>query len=116
MRRTSSREASGPAMTEAGSPGARWISTNATVATTSATGISASSRRRTSVFTRRRSLLQSDVPEVHLVGRPVALHVLAHRGQAEDVAELHAAHVLVEDRLHLLPHGATLLGIALAGE
>ncbi len=44
---TSSREASGPAMTEAGSPGARWISTNATVATTSATGISASSRRAT---------------------------------------------------------------------
>jgi rod shape-determining protein MreC len=33
------------AMTEAGSPGARWMSTKATVATNSATGISASSRR-----------------------------------------------------------------------
>ncbi len=44
---TSSAEASGPAMTEAGSPGARWISTNATVATTSATGRRASRRRAT---------------------------------------------------------------------
>ena len=42
-----------PARIDAGSPGARWIRTNETVATTSATGMSASSRRRTYVFRTR---------------------------------------------------------------
>jgi len=42
---TSSAEASGPAITEAGSPGARCMRTKATVATTSATGSRANRRR-----------------------------------------------------------------------
>jgi hypothetical protein len=42
----SSCVAYGPAMTLAGSPGARWMRTNATVATTSMTGMTARTRRR----------------------------------------------------------------------
>src|SRR5262249_55251497 len=103
-------------MMEAGSPGAMWIRTNATVATTTATGISASSRRTTYVFTRRASPGQPDVPEVRLVRRLVSAHFLAHRGETEDIAELHAADVFVEDLLHLFPRRPSLSRIGLAGE
>src|SRR2546425_5829380 len=82
MRTTSSGLASGPAMIEAGSPGARWMSTKATVATTRMTGISASRRRATYVFTRA-TALEPDVPEVHLVGRPVSLDLLADEQRDE---------------------------------
>src|SRR2546426_4949380 len=119
MRATSSGLASGPAMIEAGSPGARWIRMKATVATTSATGMSASRRRAMYVFTRcaqPRSLRQPHVPEIHLVGRAVSVHLLADRGEPEEVAVLHPPDILVEDLLHLLPHGAPLSRIALPGE
>src|SRR6266446_6612063 len=88
MRTTSSGLASGPAMIEAGSPGARWMSTKATVATTRTTGMSASRRRATYVFTRS--------------GSPCG--------------SLRQPDVLVEDGLDLLPHRPALPRIGLAGE
>src|SRR2546430_15313719 len=114
MRAMSSGLASGPAMIEAGSPGARWISTKATVATTRMTGMSASRRRATYVFTRPASLRQPDVPEGHLAGGMVAVQLLARDLEGEKVAELHAAHVLVEDRLHLAPHALSPARLPLA--
>src|SRR5437879_12935661 len=105
MRAMSSGLASGPAMIEAGSPGARWISTKATVATTRMTGMSASRRRATYVFTRPASLRQPDVPEGHLAGGRVAVQLLARDLEGEKVAELPAPDVLVENRLNLAPPG-----------
>src|SRR5688572_7974633 len=74
-----------PAITAAGSPGATWISTKATVATTMATGISDSSRRRMYVFTAATapgaaSAGQPDVPEEEL-------------GRGAEPAQLLAGHV-----------------------
>src|SRR5262249_25027468 len=115
-RATSSGLASGPAMIEAGSPGAIWISTNATVATTRATGMRASSRRTTYVFTRGMSPGEPDVPQVRFVRRLVAAHLLADRGEAEEIAELHPPDVLVEDLLHLVPHRTPFARVGLAGE
>src|SRR5258707_13119162 len=114
MRAMSSGLASGPAMIEAGSPGARWISTKATVATTRMTGMSASRRRATYVFTRPASLRQPDVPEGHFARGVVAVQLLARHLQREEVAELHAADVLVEDRLRLVPHRLPPARLALA--
>src|SRR5262249_15430918 len=116
--RTSSALASAPAMTEAGSPGARWIRTKATVATTIETGMSASRRRTTEAFTRRRALLLAEphVPEVELGRRLEALHLPAGRVEGEVVAELDPTHVLVEDRLDLVPHRAAPAGVAVAHE
>src|SRR5256885_14684123 len=114
MRAMSSGLASGPAMIEAGSPGARWISTKATVATTRMTGMSASRRRATYVFTRPASLRQPDVPEGHLAGGMVVVQLPTRHLPREEVAELHAADVLVEDRLHLVPHRFPPTRLALA--
>src|SRR5213080_920401 len=100
-------------MTEAGSPGAKWISTKATVATTSATGISASSRRTTYVFTAEALLVEPNVPEEQLGRRLEAAHLLAQDVQREVVAELDPADVLVEEHLHALPDRAAPLGIEL---
>src|SRR5256886_14366817 len=100
-------------MTEAGSPGAKWISTKAPVATTSATGISASSRRTTYVFTAEALLVEPDVPEEQLGRRLEAAHLLAQDVQREVVAELDPADVLVEEHLHALPDRAAPLGIEL---
>src|SRR5262249_61727341 len=81
-----------------------------------ATGISASSRRTMYVLTRETSPGQPDVPEARLVRRVVSAHLLANRGEPEEIAELHPADVFVEDLLHLLPHRAPLSRICLAGE
>src|SRR3989442_10326475 len=114
---TSSAEASGRAMMEAGSPGARWISTKPTVATTSATGISARSRRRTYVFTPAPGLpVEPDVPE-HQGGRgDEALDLPSYGLQRGIVAELDTARVLVEELLHALPERPALPGIHLPVE
>src|SRR3989442_1362943 len=105
---TSSAEASGPAMREAGSPGARWISTKPTVATTSATGISARSRRRTYVFT--------PAPGLPVEPGDEALDLPSHGLQRGIVAELDTARVLVEEVLHALPERPALPGIHLPVE
>src|ERR1051326_5703014 len=112
---TSSAGASGPAMIAAGSPGARWISTNPTVATTSATGTRARRRRRTYAFTRgARSFREPDVEERLLVRVQHAAQVLRVHLEAEPVAELDAADVFVEELLHLLPHRLALARVGLA--
>src|SRR3989442_1401927 len=104
---TSSAEASGPAMREAGSPGARWISTKPTVATTSATGISARSRRRTYVFT--------PAPGLPVEPGDEALDLPSHGLQRGIVAELDTARILVEEELDLVPHRLPLPGVGLSG-
>src|SRR3989442_980148 len=104
---TSSAEASGPAMMEAGAPGARGISTKPTRATTSAPGVSARSRRRTHVFT----------PAPGPPGEPggEALDLPPHGLPRGVVAELDPADVLVEEELDLVPHRLPLPGVGLSG-
>jgi len=116
-RLTSSREASGPAMNEAGSPGARWISTTRFVAPPAPPGPApgAGGRRRSSRPARvaGRSL-EPDVPEVRLVGRRSPAAPCGRR-RARLVAELDAPDVLVEDLLHSVPNRLALPG-SLSGE
>src|SRR5437764_7876478 len=101
-------------MTDAGSPGARCMSTNATVATTSATGISASNRRARYVFTR--ATYRARRPQKQLGRHLEAFDLRARHVELGVVAELDAPDVLVEEGLDPLPHRPPLLRVDVGHE
>src|SRR5579859_5256082 len=88
-------------MTDAGSPGIRWIRRKTTTPTTASTGTSATTRPA-AYRAMRPSVRHPRVPEANVEVAGVAMQVVVVDLEPELVAHFGDRHLGVEDRLHLV--------------